>query len=924
MPPERRRPRGDSAEERIGRRLPRPVIGSRPRRPFPGVLRATTINHHYLSLLLNVMGPGKPAAACVPLTSLPLLGKSEARALQTQLQFSRNVSAQPGSLAFQYTSPRPIIIEKLKQPGSRKDQGAGDGPDFRNPVEFSVVSEEKLNLAVQLAKRDVKRRHLEEHVRQHFLNENKMAPAHPAGPGQTRRKDSENVAGLRASNFLQKDERQIGSCSKPETTSSGAKVYIYAPNRIKSKAAVSDSPPTHDPGPGPRKEEDKTTLEVRRLQKELQNYIQKIEELAKRERSEETLDPDEERRVRVRRQEQAVRSARMLYVLQQQVKEIQEDLEKLSPQKIKHTKKSRAMARLAAAHRGAVRALQMFAARFASQSEHHLAPGHCKELGNLIRQLSLCSARLEMDSSIPDVVIDLLLQIEDLDSLLSKKQSPKIGKKWPSTSQAELPSGRGRVPSREKKFCAMEPKKPLVARRLLPSNYEDVQDIMDDHRQAEEMSPEKMSDCFGATAQESLPALEQEGAFQARPQEALRRPGPVKKAPGLRGGPLKKRGVVFSSKPQGSSRPQRPKAEQPQPKHIRFQDTTVAFRLKETKPLVQESRIPWLPPSPTSPRGSPQRQPDRSPRSRETVFEKERTGEGRRGVEKPAVRADSASPKKIIDKMEREIRERLEPLLEKAQKVNLSLERNIRLKEPLLESQTPPQGDGKVAAKAGILSSILEDSALEQSQKPEHVPLSALGAPDLEMMLQRMEEMESYQELVRRRYNQIDYSDPEFLAQEEQRENVTVATETSPGAPHPIQITKPEGHNEPQVEIVLEMPLDANAVEEDVEPDERPESSARTTQPAAGDISQQKQSRTYLSVPKNMLRSICDYGTRYEQHLKCISHEEVGNFSPWHIAQSLAEELTEEALAEVAAELQGLCEDYAEAVFTSEFLEATE
>lgn len=35
---------------------------------------------------------------------------------------------------------------------------------------------------------------------------------------------------------------------------------------------------------------------------------------------EEALDPDEERRVRVRRQEQAVRSARTIYVLQQQVR----------------------------------------------------------------------------------------------------------------------------------------------------------------------------------------------------------------------------------------------------------------------------------------------------------------------------------------------------------------------------------------------------------------------------------------------------------------------------------------------------------------------------------------------------------------------------------------------------------------------------
>lgn len=38
-------------------------------------------------------------------------------------------------------------------------------------------------------------------------------------------------------------------------------------------------------------------------------------------------------------------------------------------------------------------------------------------------------------------------------------------------------------------------------------------------------------------------------------------------------------------------------------------------------------------------------------------------------------------------------------------------------------------------------------------------------------------------------------------------------------------------------------------------------------------------------------------------------------------AASLAEQLAEAALRDVAAELQDACEDYAEAVFTSEFLQ---
>ncbi|KAJ3590056.1 hypothetical protein NHX12_008013 [Muraenolepis orangiensis] len=47
----------------------------------------------------------------------------------------------------------------------------------------------------------------------------------------------------------------------------------------------------------------------------------------------------------------------------------------------------------------------------------------------------------------------------------------------------------------------------------------------------------------------------------------------------------------------------------------------------------------------------------------------------------------------------------------------------------------------------------------------------------------------------------------------------------------------------------------------------------------------------------------------------------VGSFNPWAIADSLAEELLEEAVASVAAEFQDVCEDYGEAVFTSEFLQ---
>lgn len=40
-----------------------------------------------------------------------------------------------------------------------------------------------------------------------------------------------------------------------------------------------------------------------------------------------------------------------------------------------------------------------------------------------------------------------------------------------------------------------------------------------------------------------------------------------------------------------------------------------------------------------------------------------------------------------------------------------------------------------------------------------------------------------------------------------------------------------------------------------------------------------------LSVPSDVLQSILDYNSRYRHHLKLISHEAVGSFDPWQIAE---------------------------------------
>lgn len=701
--------------------------------------------------------------------------------------------------------------------------------------------------------------------------------------------------------------------SRDEVTSSGAKVYLCTPHRVRSAPPLSDSPPTRDPGPGPhrglQRKDERSTLEVRRLQKELQSYVQNMKELARKGKSEEILDPDEELRARIWRQEQAVRSARMLYVLQQQVKEIQEDLEKLSPQKIKHTKKSQAMARLAAAERGAVRALQGFVTHLANPAKQQSASAQCRELGNLIRQLSLCSARLEADASIPDVVIDLLLQIEDLETLLSQK-----GKKRPiSASQVEPTAGSTRLPRREKKVRVPEPQKPVVVRRLLPDEF-DVSD--------ENLAPRnRFIPHSTAAAPDSLLTTEQETAGYIR-QQVLGRSRPRKMEPGHGSGHPKKRGVLVS-RPQDSCRPSGTKATSLAAKPAHFQESTVAFRLKETKPALQESRSPGRAPRHSSPFTSPHRFPgkqaSRGPQRREPIQKSKRTAEaGPTGLGSDPARAEGTFPAQIAEEVENAVRARLEPLLANAQRVNLSLERTIGLKESLWENQPSPSQVGKAVA-VSLPGTSLEGPALEQGKRSKQESF----LPDLEAMLRRVEEIECSQEAVRRRYNQIVYSDPEFWAQALRKEAEDAARGQEPQAPGPIQVTKPNSHKEPQVDIVLEKPLDANAAEKDLETEEWLDPGSQTLQTSTS-WAPRKEGGTFLSVPLNMLQSISTYRAQYEQHLQRLSHEEVGSFNPWHVAQSLAEELAEEVVGNVATELQALCEDYAEAVFTSEFLQVAE
>lgn len=102
-------------------------------------------------------------------------------AQQNQLLFNLNVPYNPMKMVTQFHNPGPIVIERLtrKHQGDRSDPSGEASEGQQKPVQFSVVSKEKLSFAMQLARRDMKnkiREQQHQHVKQQQLVEKDGSP----------------------------------------------------------------------------------------------------------------------------------------------------------------------------------------------------------------------------------------------------------------------------------------------------------------------------------------------------------------------------------------------------------------------------------------------------------------------------------------------------------------------------------------------------------------------------------------------------------------------------------------------------------------------------------------------------------------------------------------------------------------------------
>ncbi|TNN66068.1 Protein moonraker [Liparis tanakae] len=792
---------------------------------------------------------------------------------QTKLLFHEAFPASTSNRASHVYPPTPIVIERLLPPSEEPERVEST----RSSVSFTTLSEERLRAAVRLAKRDMRRRRFESLAK---------SPAKPSQEASL--DDTSDIELLQELTSTPDKSRLKTSSPKKKSTRSGSKLSWNTPQKhpICPMPRIGRSPPTRDFGPRQFEGCRHAPLSqaIGKLQHELELYIHKVEALSNRGGElEEHLEPEEEDKLEVRRQKQACRSARVIYVLQQQVKEIQEDIEKLQSQNMWHTKKSTTINRLAAAHRGTLRVLQAVVNQLSDRSRGKVPPYH-RELSQLIRQLSLCSAKVEAEQG-SEMALGILQKLETLDSAVHKQQllekmqaqarPPRRTSPHRSTSPTSAPKGPGTSTVRGPRKPA-NPKRAIRGKRVTSQKPRAASQQLMNRREA---------------LRAGLQSLAQR-ELQERPQTNTTCRKPSSSPP--------KQVVNDASGPELSSE----RMTQAQNEALRnaWLEKMTTQRLKELDQLSKEEaqRIQTL-------------------------------------------RSEMVSPSQWAESAAQKARERIQPLLDQAKQIGGSRPRTgpslrTRLSEPAAERAA---GSAEQLSEA-LLEDLLEDTAraawtAETDGQSEATARSRLQAPTLESMLLRMEEIQTS------RFHRL--LGPSLLGQSRSSRtpvpcSALQASLSSANEAHKAR-TDPElfgrfcpggtcGDGDfcccaPKLSsssIITRRKhsvLSENSLTDEASRDEQ--------QPRRGTVfpgPAERSAGTAISVPGGMLGNIRQYREDYETYLRVAAREAVGSFNPWAVADRLAEELLSEALADVAAEFQDVVEEYAEAVFTSEFLQPTQ
>lgn len=320
-------------------------------------------------------------------------------ATETQLRFNLDVPPVPANLASNFPSqPSPVIIDR---PGDVHPR-----VQISNAPSNNAFSE-RLALAIKLARRDLRNGLIR--VPSQCVSGEQQTPTqtYVPAPVLSSREHTEPSPRL-----VSVDTPRVypfagyGAAARPKTTSEEGivgtiNVTENAPNYACQLKQVTD--------------------EIVRLRKELAAEVKKLKQLKmgnqsgvkKAMQSRRPFDDtdsgrqgweaeeEEEEKLKRKVAEQTARNTRMLYDLQQQVNELQKDTNGKPPH-VRHTKKSVAMHRLAAAHKAVLGTLQNHFSACVSAGCSRPLPA---ELALLVERLILLGSQLHIDGD-PGELLD--------------------------------------------------------------------------------------------------------------------------------------------------------------------------------------------------------------------------------------------------------------------------------------------------------------------------------------------------------------------------------------------------------------------------------------------------------------------------------------------------------------------------------------
>ncbi|GFR90639.1 protein moonraker [Elysia marginata] len=373
---------------------------------------------------------------------------------QNQLQFNLGVPLTTQNLIASYHHPSPIIVERVggqhavpSKIVTQKLQGCPQQTDHSG-ANYSTLSEDKMEVLSQLARRDLKNRALQQ---AQMASNNASASTSPI---RNRVQQQQNVKaqGIRSSRLppQQKRSRPPLTAKQAEKNRRFGAVQTPPPQRpISYTRPANDSMLNQDsvtvdnaqksdiffPVKASVPSETHNPNEIAKLQQDMQGYLRLIGKIVNRaveEHSTDFLRPavrgkqrdgylvEEEGydRARARVGEQNTRSVRNLYNLRQKVKQLQRDVAQADLNN--PVKKNQLSAQLVVVYRGVAKSVQMFLNQLPYQDLVTGLPSHFHELSLLVRQLTGLASLNRSGSPSGSEQGELLALLETIEALNAK------------------------------------------------------------------------------------------------------------------------------------------------------------------------------------------------------------------------------------------------------------------------------------------------------------------------------------------------------------------------------------------------------------------------------------------------------------------------------------------------------------------------